>query len=449
MGASAISRALAIAGGFAVNAFLARHLPVADFAYLGVLVALATIAVLVLQFGYQTSIVRVAGEAYHSGDTGELTHNLVAGSLTILAVSVVFAPLFVFGANIFLPTTSSGPADTGLLLLSLAFIAGLALNNFYGEALRGLGHVASAASLTGMGHHGGIARVMFILIAAGLVTIVFELDLQTFLIVAIGSSIAVAGWSVALLARDCRHPVSANAAWSAFRVKSGHNATVLAGQLMQTLAGFNIASLMAGAFLPVQQVAFYVAADQVMILLNAPKNLLESSAPKLMIVAHRDGDSATLEKVMRAGASAALVVCFAASVVLVLGGAAIFGLLFGSGFEGAWPYLAVFLPGILFHAASGTAARALLLLGFEKQFLRYSIVCSVLTIPIYALAARYFEGVGLAATVSLMLVLHNIGFLVMVKRLIGVKGYAYVRPAAYLKIVRDAVSLIRSRAMRS
>lgn len=442
MGASAVSRALAIAGGFAVNAFLARHLPLADFAYLGVLVAMATIAVLLLQFGYQTSIVRMAGEAAHSGETDELAHSLLAGTVTIVLVSLLFAPVFVLGANLFLPVTSQGPADTGLLLLSLAFIAGLALNNFYGEALRGLGRVGSAASLTGMGHHGGIARVVLILGASALATLVFELDLRSFLVLAVASSLVVAGWSVVLLKRDCRTPVSATAAWAAFRVKAKHNATVLSGQLMQTLAGFNIASLMAGAFLPVQQVALYVAADQVMILLNAPKNLLESSAPKLMIVAHRDGDLETLERVMRVGASASLLVCLAAAIVLVLGGEALFRLLFGKGYEGGWDYLAIFLPGIVFHAASGTAARALLLLGFEQQFLRYSIICSVITIPIYALAAHSFEGTGLAASVSLMLVLHNVGFLVMTRRLLGVKGYAYISPSAYAGIVRQAYATL-------
>lgn len=448
MGASAISRALAMLAALTLNALIARQLPSSDYAYLGVLIAISAIFMVVLQMGYQTSIVRVAGEAIHDDEWNKLSAGLLAGTLAVGAATAILFPVFLVAAPRFFPTPSVGGPDIGLLALTAVHMAMMALNIFYAEALRGLGRVGAAATLSGSGQHGGIARGLLLLAIAMPLALMNLLSLKLVLGIGIAASCMTALVSLRMLARYCPTRPTPGLAWQQFRDGFSQNATILSAEFLQLVAGLHMATLVGSTILPVEALALFVAAMQLANILGAPLLLFNGSSPKLLIAAYRSGNLAELESLLRIGASMALVFCAGAAAVLVGGGSSLFGLIFGDRYASAATLFALLVPGLLFSAFGGTAARLLLLLGFERSYLRFSIASAVIVPLSFVFAASAYGSHGLALAASLVLLAQNTVLVIIVRRLVGVWTIAYLNPGKYVHVIKRILAEVQGRIRR-
>lgn len=448
LGLSAVSRAGAMVGSLAINALLARTLTVSEYAYVGVLIALSAVAMVFLQFGYQTAIVKTAGEASHSGDMTQLSNNLGAGTLvTVLLGLVTLVPLMVRRAAI-LPDVNGAPPSDTVVLLTMAFTTTLALNVFYAEAIRGLGRVGTASSLTGMGQHGGIARASFILAMAAPLAFFHVLNLETTLALSSLASIAVCGWSLGILRRVAPVLASPAATWRAFARDVQLNVQMMLGQILQLFASQHATLVIGGILLSGKPLALLVAAQQLRNILTAPMTLFNGASPKLLIHAFQNGDYEELQKLMRLGTSMALVFVLGASAVLLAGGSQLFTFLFGAKYGEAAPYFAVLVPGLVAFAMGGTAGRALILLGHQRLFMYYSIFIAAVTVPSSVWATQTYGAMGLASMTSAVLIVQNVILVLIARKVIGVWSHAYLSPGQYLALFAQVRRRLRRRGAR-
>lgn len=449
MGASAISRSLAMVAALSINAVVARFLPSMDYAFVGVLIAVSAIVVVVLQLGYQTSIVRVAGAAIYENDWSRLSAGLLAGTLAIFATTVIAAPLLYLAVPRVFPVPSTGEFDAVLIGLSIAQVALVALNIFYAEALRGAGKVASATTLSGSGQHGGVARGLLILVIAVPLALAGLLSLRIVLLIGIAASCMTALISLRMLARQCLIRPRLQSAWQQFRGDFSQNMTIMSGEFLLLVGGLHLATLIGSTILAGETVALFVAAMQMSNVVGAPLLLFNGSSPKLLILAHRKGEKAELEALLRLGASMAFVFTTGACFAIFVMGEFFFGLIFGEKYAASATIFSFFIPGLLFSAFGGSAARLLLLVGFEGQYLLFSVASAILVPLTYFVAVTYFGVLGLAASISIVFLVQNIFLLMVARKYVGVWACAYIKPADYLRIFKEARDGLLTRFRRS
>lgn len=421
-------------GSLAINAVLARSLTVSEYAYLGVLIALSAVLMVFLQFGYQTSIVKIAGEASHSRETSDLTASLSAGTaVTILLSAITLVPLL-YLRQFVLPEINGQPPSTPIVFMTMLFTATLALNVFYAEAIRGLGMVGTASSLTGMGQHGGVARAGLVLVLCAPLALLGSLTLERTLALSCLASVLVSVWSVAVLHRHAPAFASPSVMWRSFSGHAALNTQMMFGQLLQLFASQHATLVIGGALLSGRPLAMLVAAQQLRNILTAPMTLFNGASPKLLIHAYRNGDKRELERLMRLGTSMAFVFVICSSAVMLAGGSRLFVVLFGSKYAGAAPFFAILVPGLAAFAMGGTAGRALILLGHQRAFLYYSILVAAITVPSNVWATQAFGAYGLAIATTIVLIFQNLILVLMVRRLLGVWSHAYLSPREYLAL---------------
>lgn len=436
LGASTASRAAAMLVALSLNAILARTLTPSEFAFLGVLISIAAIAIVWLQFGYQVSIVRIASEASYSGDMSRLQNSLLAGTLIIFITAVfTLVPMTLLGAQ-FLPQINSSHPTLVTLFCSALFILTLALNVFYAEALRGIGLVGSASTLTGLGQHGGVARGALLLIFSVVLIYTNAVKIQWVLIGGSIASLLVSLYMATILWGHFPSYASLTAALSSLRQDMRLNLHTMGGQLLQLLASQHSMMVIAGALLTGTPLAWLVAAQQLRNILTAPVTIFNGASPKLLISAHRRGDKRELQDLLRLGSSAAFLFISLTSVAFILFGKEIFTALFGDQYSEASYYFLILIPGLLFFSFGGTAARALMLLGYERQFMLFSMASATITISTNVWAASAYGAAGLAAAASAAMAVQNLVLVVVAKHYLSVNCTPYLLPTRYLTLAK-------------
>lgn len=448
IGLSAASRAAATFASLGINAIFARSLTHSEFAYFGVLISFSAAFAVFLQFGYQTNITKLAGEASHASDHSALAAGIWGGTAIIFLLSVAaYPPLLEFHDRLF-PKIDDTPASAELVALTLGYCTALSLAILYSEAIRGLGMVGMASSLTGMGQHGGIVRSALLLLATIPLALIHILALETALIAGIAASFVAAGWSLALLARCGALRSTPGETLREFRGNMSRNIQMMSGQLLQMGASQHATLIIAGAILSGFPLALLVAAQQLRNLLTAPMTLFNGASPKLLIHAFRSGNLKELEQLSRLGTSSAVAIIVVSAPILLLAGKPIFSLVFGSEYADASFLFALLYPGLLAFAMGGGAGRLLILLGYQRTFLVYSAVMAAFSIPMLAWSATEHGAVGISITTSILLIAQNVILVILARKRLGVWSHAYLSPRHYLQFSKSFSRIIRQKLPR-
>lgn len=429
----------------AIGAVTARALTTSEFAFVGVLISFSTVFVIFLQFGYQTGITRIAGEASHVGDRDAVGSAIWAGTAAIILLSLICLPLFGKFAEPLLPEVNGSPPTQTIVWLALIYCVALALCVMYAEAIRGLGQIGWAASLTGLGQHGGVLRGVIIFTAALLVAYVGKLDLTAILLIAILASLIAAVVAIVRISRTEKVLVSPSLVMNQFAGNLRSNLQLMAGQLLQVLASQNAMLIVAGALLSGAPLAMVVAAQQVRNILTSPMTLFNGAAPKLIIHAHRDGDLPELERLVRLGATLATLIVLLVAPFFLLFGRPIFSLIFGRGYGDASVYFSLIIPGLLAFAMGGSAGRLMVLCGRERAFMYYSLTMASLSIPTMVWSAKTYGATGISIATSVILILQNLVLVLLVRHFFHIWPQAYLAPRHYRSLVRSLVAALRKR----
>ncbi len=433
-------------GSLAINALLARTLTVSEYAYVGVLIALSAVAMIFLQFGYQTAIVKTAGEASNSGDMTQLSNSLVAGTVATVLLGALSLVVLMPLRSAILPDVNGAAPSSIIVALTATFTTTLALNVLYAEAIRGLGRVGTAASLTGIGPHGGIVRAGLIIAMAAPLALVRRLDLETVLTLSSIASLAVCYWSASILRRVVPALASPTAAWRAFFRDAPLNLEMMIGQSLQLFSTQYGTLIIGGALLSGEPLALLVAAQQLCNILSAPVTLFNSASPNFIIHAFHNGRYEELEKIMRLGTTAALIFVIGFSTLVLFLGPLVFVILFGYKYAEASHYFIVLIPGLIAFAIGGAAGRALILLGHQRLFMFCSILIAAIVVPANIWASKTYGAMGLAVTSSVVLILQNVVLVILARKFVGVWSHAYLSPREYLILFARFRTQLRRRS---
>ncbi|WOF72454.1 hypothetical protein QMT40_000068 [Parvibaculaceae bacterium PLY_AMNH_Bact1] len=416
---------------------MTRNLDQETYGFFGVLMSLMVILVVPATAGYQISIVRLAGQASSNKNIDRFSDDLWAAFLTTLAAGIFVSCLFYWSSGYFLPSLDGEMVNAQVVWLAVLLLLLMSLNVLFSEALRGLGWIGWAASLTGLGQHGGAVRVTIMLLASLLVVSVDHFTLVSLLQIAVFGSFVVTSVAVLALANKMSLTIRVEGIISSLKKNVGTNMQLMSGQLLQLLSGQYAAIVIGGIFFGGTSLALLFAAQQLRVLLSAPITLINGAIPALLIDAHIRGNHAELTHLLRLSGSMATAVSLAALLMVAIGGSSLFSAIFGPSYGDAFLFFLAFAPGLLFNAFCGSAAKALTLLGHERIFLIVTALTSIIAVPAFYLTAQVMGPIGLAVALSIILVFQNLAFLILLHEKIGVWSHAYLHPAQYLESFRD------------
>ena len=436
MAAAAGSRLAALLLSLVLNGILARVLPPTEFAFFGVLISFLTIIVLVAQGGYQTGIVKSVGEAVADARAGgkvgtSLTAALIAtiiGSLLMTAVAYALA-------GVILPPIDGQQVAGATLALVLLMIPLMSINVLLAEALRGAGLVGWASSLTALGQHGGLVRAGILLILITAFSVFGQVGLRQLLFISVLSSALAVALIIVFIHRNLHWSLDFRGGWLELSRTFPLNLRFLIAQFAQTLSGQYAVTIISGMIFSGQLLAMFIAAQSLSVLLQAPHMLFAGAVPSLMIEAHRRSERHALEELLRYGSSLAFMMTLVIILPFIALGPWIFSILFGQSYGDAYFYFLSIAPGLIGIAFGGTAARALLLLGYERLYLRVAITVSIISPPFYFAIGSAFGPIGLGLASSLVLAGQQLAVVVIAHRVLGVWSYARLDPAFYLRLL--------------
>ena len=432
--AVAASRVIGFPLALAVNMVLARVLTREEYAFFGVLASFSLLFALFAQAGFQTSVVRMLGEAEAGDDSLDKPSIFYGAVLATLGFGSVLAVAFFFAGRGFLPDI--GGAQGWLFLLAAVLLLVRSLNTVTAQALRGIGKVGASANLSGHGDQGGLIRCVLLLAGFGFAIATGTLTLATAIWVSIGASAICALWAALLVLRHTGARFAPRKVLRTMTSRNEDNFNMMVSEALFYWVSVSAAIVIGGALVDATAMAGMVAAFQLRNILTSPMTMIAGAVPNILIGLHRAGDTEELERVLRGTASAAFVICAAASLLLLALGPGGLRMIFGPEYSDAYYHLVLISPGILYFIYCGLAGQSLLWLGSTQVHRSVMVKVLVITTPLYFALAHFFGAYGLSAGLVISILLQNTMMLHAARRTLGVWSHAYLDPREYLKAWR-------------
>ena len=444
--AAALSRALGFPLTLLISALLARGLSRPEFAFLGVLTTFSVLFGTIAQMGYQSGVVRQLGEA-QSGSSGESQKAIYfAAVLTTLTAGTFLGIGFLFFGTGWLPTLQ-GATET-LFILAAALLVARSLNTVTGEAFRGIGMVGTASNFSGMGTQGGIVRCLLMLAALAVVGFVTRITLEAALAVSIFASVISSIAATWIIQRRLQGDLSLGGIAGSARSRFDSNFVRMMSEALQYWTSSSAALLIGGNILAAERVADVVAALQILNLIASPLTLLLGAAPAVLIKLRQENRNAELEELMRGSASAALLMSLGACGVLMVIGPRGFQFIFGPSYGDAYFHYLLLMIGIIFNVLGGMAGKALLMIGDVRDHRRAIGIALVISLPVFYFGSLIFGPYGLSAAISISIIVQQVLLIRAARRKLGLKTYAYLRPAYYIHHATNLPALLKTMRAR-
>ena len=441
--AVAASRALGFPLALGVSMWLTRVLTREEFAFFGVLSSLAILFAMFAQAGFQTSVVRLLGEAEAGDETFNKPSIFYASAIVTIVFSLVLAVLFYFVGRGLLPDIA-GKSDWLFFLAAILLVA-RSVNTVAAQALRGIGRVGASANLSGQGEQGGMIRCLAILAGFALVVSTGVLTLEAAIWIAIAASVLCAIWSAMILLRHTGTRFDARDIARTMNSRKQENFNMMLSEALVYWTGVSAAVVIGGALVDAAAIAGMVAAFQLRNILTSPMTMIAGAVPNILIRLHRGGDKEELERVLRTTASVGFVICLAACLLLLAIGPSGLRLIFGPGYGDAYYHLAIISGGILFFVYCGLSGQSLLLLGDTRVLRRVMLVVTAITMPAYILLAIYMGAYGVSIGLVISMVLQKGLMIRAVRQNLEISTNAYLHPKEYLRTWRMLRRIIARR----
>lgn len=423
-----------------LEAILVRLLIPAEYATWSIALSLSLIAIVFSQFGYQTSAIKIFSR-YRNGTTQGFHNALLTAGAVWLFAAIALLIVYSLSFGFFF----TGNHNDALFWSIYFMIISRGINTALAEGMRGINKIAISAALGGMGLHGGIIRVLSL--SAGILLLYQNgtLNLENALWVSsfISSSNSVIILIFALKAIPDQSRISVTQVITNLKIDFATNFQLMCAQFFQLCSSRFTANLVGGALGLGQSLIPFILAQQISQLMLAPLTVLNGSIPNLLIDAHEKGDRKELEELMRAASTIAFATSLFVCIAVLIAGPNFFRIIFGDTQDSAYSFFIFLLPGILFNCYTGSAARALALLGEERAYAITGFITALFAVPIYILSGAYWNANGLAIASSVILIGQNIFYQRLVRVKFGVRSNASLSPK------KLATALIQLRSIRT
>jgi O-antigen/teichoic acid export membrane protein len=187
---------------------------------------------------------------------------------------------------------------------------------------------------------------------------------------------------------------------------------------------------------PHEEVAIYGIASRVLQILAAVPGVANFLIPQEFAVLYADGRREEMEKLARTASTAVALIAGVAFLALLFAGRPAIRLAFGPTYVASWGILLILALGSLWDTASGSAGFALQMSGHHNRLLALTAGAAAINLLLSLALAPRWGGYGVATATTLTLIALNLAMVRSARRLIGVRTFAYLRPARWLEILR-------------
>jgi O-antigen/teichoic acid export membrane protein len=196
-----------------------------------------------------------------------------------------------------------------------------------------------------------------------------------------------------------------------------------------------------GFFLPAGAVGVYGAVVTLTTVIMFTLNIITLLIPGVIASTYAKGEMRQLERLMRAAATASLLMALPIAIVFLLFGAPILRIAFGPAFATGASILAILTIGRTVSAASGSPGILLQMTGHHVLVTKITMIMVVLTLAASLAVVRPYGPEGVAVVTALSMIGRNLAMTVFARLRVGVLTLPSLRAA-------DIRSLLRFRASR-
>ena len=421
--------------GFFVAILLARWVPRDDLGAFYLLVQVATVAGLIALVGTNSSMQKFVGVASKRKDWIAVRHILQTAApiqwagwaVTSLILGLIWMPLC---SALSIP----GGRDTWLMAVLLSGVIALtehctgvfrAWRDFrYGTWLRT--GVRQGLMLTGL----------VLSFGTGVVVLNFETSIG--LRIATTAFPAVVAWW--LMRRHLFAALEAPIEVPAYPAVS--RSIILKTSIPMAIHGLTVylvASVdmwVVGAWLGNSDAGLYGTILRIAMLLGALLTVINAVLPTLVAGLFEEKKFKELEHLLRRTATASGVCALLAFIGLVVVGAPMLRLLFGTGFEAGYLVMVILALGQLLNIGSGSPGWVLQMTGHQGVLAKITLVTLAVNITLNLLLVGPYKLEGVAAATALGILVQNAMMIGAAKKLVGIRTYIYFNPLLMFRNAR-------------
>jgi O-antigen/teichoic acid export membrane protein len=420
-----------------IGACLARILSVEALGLFFLFSRLVRLVGMIVAFGMPNGLQKIVGIAAGAGDwTGMRVALRHAGRLLVLATvaaAVVYAVAWPFLAE----RLFGGAFAPAIAVVIFAVIFLRAIERVGSAFFRAVRQYALGVFLLGFPREAGLVAIFGLMLLAGV-----HADIDTVLLIYLAVAVAV-GLATALAIgrfvsrRSGGDGTSVDPSFKAFGVLC---IPLMVTQVVADLyTRFDIWVL--GFFRPGSEVGVYGAVVSLTMLTMFVLNIITLLIPAVIASTHAKGEMVQLERLMRAAATASLLMALPLAVVYLFFGGPVLRLAFGPAFEAGALILAILTVGRTVSAACGSPGILLQMTGHHMLVTKITLVMAAITLAASVAVVGPYGPVGVAVVTAISMIARNLAMTVFARTRVGVLTLPSLRP-------RDIRSLLRFKASR-
>ena len=441
-----LGRGLGIGSTLLATIFVPRLLPHREFGELTSLLSVITFSAIMAQLGLGHTCVRFLAESLVLDDPRRVGRTLRLAIAVLLVASLATCGITALLLGLFGESFLQLTHVAWLIPLAATLILLMAWQQFSAESLRGL-HELRWASLLSGGTFGGPLPVLLFLGLLACVAIQFRPTIMTTLLCQIaGSGVALLVSILCLRATvrsvcrvDALSPTAAPfpplTLESLLRVSLPMAVFHFFIMVMQTADIW-----IAARYVSLEEVAVYGVARRYLVLLNVPTQLAVNTVISSIPDLYTRGHLHELQNLLRRSATLTAIATISASLLCLLAGGWLMGMLSGTFYQSAATALAILSLGQIVVALAGSGGMTLAMTGRQTAAMWICCASAALLCIIGPLAAQRWGIEGIAAAAAGSLALQAGVEWLICRRLTGIWTHADFRLATLRSLARGLLS---------
>ena len=442
-----LGRGLGIGSTLLATIFVPRLLAHRELGELTSLLSVITFAAIIAQLGLGHTCVRFLAESLVLHDRIRIGRTLRLAIPLLLGASVATCGITALLLGLFGASLLQLTHVTWLIPLAVVLILLMAWQQFSAESLRGL-HELRWASLLSGGTFGGPLPVLLFLGLLACVAVQVQPTITITLVC------QIAGSGVSLLVSILCLRATVHFVWrkeSTVKTAPASQPPLTLSSLLRVtlpMAAFHFFIMVmqtadiwiADSYVSLEQVAVYGVARRYLVLLCVPTQLAVNTVISSIPDLYSRGHLHELQLLLRRSATLSSLATIAASLVCLLAGGWLMGMLSGAFYQRAATALAILSLGQIAVALAGTGGMTLAMTGRQTAAMWICCASAALLCIAGPLAAQRWGIEGIAAAAATALALQAGVEWLVCRRLTGIWTHADFRPAALRSLAGSLAS---------
>lgn len=417
-------RILGLLANFAFNMILARQLAPEQVGYYFLLFNLITFLAIFARFGCENFALKAYADAINRQESGSIILKKVI-TLVLLA-SLVTTAIFWLVSPLLFTSIFSAPSLIALTSFIIAWLILVAFQAVQAELLRAAGLFLKAALVKGT-----LTYTLNVLVIAGLYFIGYEFNLTTVLqLVVVNSLITSLVGFIWLIKRDRENQSEINNK----NIKDITLLTCTAASiplLINQVAMFITSQSdiwLLGAFYGPEATAYYGAAARLVLLTGLALTIANGVLPPFISKLRVNNDKAKLEALVRVVATVAAIPAVIIISLFILYSEEILTLIFGEQYAVAGNILIILSVAQLVNVLVGSCGYLLIMHGYNKQFMVYSLSGGAISLLLSMMAIFYeLSSLYIATGFSLGIIFQQLMMLRGCRSHVGISSHILIK----------------------